>query len=103
MFIARSAKRVIVSVEEVVPTDVVMKNPARTVLPGFFVHGVVESRLGAHPCACDLRYDYATGFTDTYYEASKNSESFKAFLDEYVYSVQDHDSYLEKVKVLERP
>lgn len=97
ILIAKSARLVVVSVEEIVDTYVLMKRPHRTVLPGFFVHAVVYAPFGAHPCACDYRYDYDLDFTTKYYEASRSEESFQNFLDYYVYQSSDHWSYLEKV------
>ncbi len=97
VFIARSAKRVIVSVEEIVSTETVMKRPQATILPGFFVDAVVEAPQGAHPCSCDLRYDYDLDFTALYYAASKNAATFDAFVDEYVRRPGSHADYLEKI------
>src|SRR5680860_1833038 len=47
--IARAAKHVIVSVEEVVDHEVIMRNPDRTVIPHFAVDAVVEVPHGAYP------------------------------------------------------
>lgn len=96
-FIGRSAKTVIVSVEEIVETSEIMLAATRTLLPNFFVHAVVELPCGAHPCCCDTRYDYDFAFTDKYYEASRAPQAFRKFLDEYVYGIPDHDAYLAKV------
>ena len=96
-FIARSARKVIASVEEIVSTEEIMKSATNTVVPKFFVDAVVEVKWGAHPCCCDTRYDYDFGFLDTYYEATKDEASFEAFLKEYVFGVEDFDAYLKKV------
>jgi len=45
----RAAKTVILSVEEVVPEDVISSDPNRTVIPGFLVSAVVHCPHGAHP------------------------------------------------------
>ena len=39
----------IVTVEEIVDSEVLRRNPDRTVLPGFRVDAVVEVPYGAHP------------------------------------------------------
>jgi glutaconate CoA-transferase subunit A len=95
--IARSAKRVIVSVEELVTTAQVMEHPARTILPGFLVDMVVVASHGAHPCACDLRYDYDLDFMAEYHQASQNEVSFRQFITTYVTAVEDHAGYLRVV------
>ena len=77
VFIGRSARAVIVSVEEIVETAELMKRPDLVRLPGFLVDAVVEVPRGAHPCSCDLRYDYDLKFIDRYYEASRSDEGFR--------------------------
>lgn len=99
VFIGRSAQVVIVTVEEIVETGELMRRPDLTRLPGFLVDAVVELPRGAHPCSCDLRYDYDLDFIDRYYEASRDEESFQAFLDQYVREVLDHAGYLERVGI----
>ena len=44
-----AAKRVIVTAEEIVDTEILRRNPDRTILPGFIVDAVVEVPYGAHP------------------------------------------------------
>jgi glutaconate CoA-transferase subunit A len=97
IFVARSGKTVIVSVEEIVETAEIMSEPHRTVLPGFQVDAVVELPRGAHPCACDKRYDYDLEFIDAYYEASRSPEEFARFLDTHVRDAGDHQDYLRQV------
>ena len=45
----KAAQKVIVTVEEIVDSEVLRRNPDRTVLPGFRVDAVVEVPYGAHP------------------------------------------------------
>ena len=61
--------------------------------------GPLETPRGAHPCSCDLRYDYDLDFIDRYYEASRSDEGFSRFLDRYVREVPDHAAYLEQVGI----
>jgi glutaconate CoA-transferase subunit A len=60
---------------------------------------VVETPYGAHPCACDARYDYDLEEVERYYEASKGEATFKVYLDHTVRSVADHMGYLERIGV----
>ena len=46
---ARAARRVIVSVEEIVPNRVTRMAPSLTVVPGFLVDTIVWAPFGAHP------------------------------------------------------
>lgn len=46
---AKAAKRVIVTCEEVVDRGVIVENSHMTKLPGYYVHSVIEAPFGAHP------------------------------------------------------
>ena len=56
----KAARKVIVTVEEIVDSEVLRRNPDRTVLPGFRVDAVVEVPYGAHPTSFFPRYGYDT-------------------------------------------
>ncbi len=51
VLLARAAKRVVVTVERIVPSDEVARSSERTVLFGFEVGAVVEAPRGAWPTA----------------------------------------------------
>jgi len=93
----KASQRSIVIAEHIVPTDYIRQNPERTVIPGLFVSHVVELPFGAHPTSVYREYDYDSQQIDLYVKASRTPESFKAFLDQYVYGVKDHWEYLDKV------
>lgn len=46
---AKAAKKVIVTCEEVVDREVIVENAHMTKLPGYYVHAVIEAPFGAHP------------------------------------------------------
>lgn len=98
-YIARAAKRVIVTVEQVVSTEHVRRNPLQTVLPREYVSAVVHAPFGAHPCCCDARYGYDQDELRRYYDATASAETFQAYLDDRVRGVADHWEYLDKVGV----
>lgn len=95
--IAKSAKTVIVSVEQIVSDEFVMNNAHLTFVPGVYVTAVVEAPFGAHPTACDSRYDYDLVHLEAYVQAAKNQADFQQYLDRYVYGVEDHFGYLEQI------
>jgi glutaconate CoA-transferase, subunit A len=47
--LARAARRLLVTCEELVSTEVIAANPAATHIPGFLVDAVIEAPWGAHP------------------------------------------------------
>jgi glutaconate CoA-transferase, subunit A len=99
ILIAKSPKKLIVTVEQIVSEAAVYADPMRTVIPRVFVTAVVEAPYGAHPCCCDSRYDYDLEFLRKYKSASESQESFDGFLSEYVRGVSGHEAYLEKIGV----
>ena len=98
----KSSKRVIVMTEQVVSTEVIRREPERTVIPGFRVSHVVHLPFGAHPTSVYRAYDYDGEHIQLYVKATQTPEGFKAYLDQYVYGVKDHWEYLERVGGLKR-
>ena len=108
LLIAKSANKVIVTVEQIVSEEYVYRNPHLTILPKFFVDKLVETPFGAHPTACDCRYDYDLDFLRRYHEMSKDSAGFNAWLEKYVLGPKNHFEYLDLVGLenlfaIERP
>jgi glutaconate CoA-transferase subunit A len=97
--IAKSAKKVIVSVEQIVSEDFIYRNPELTILPKFFVDAVVELPYGAHPTACDCRYDYDSNFFEDYQNHAKDEKTYQEWLTRFVYDVGSHYEYLTKVGI----
>ena len=96
ILIAKSAKKVIVSVEEIVDESIIIENPTWTVLPKFFVDLVVEIPFGAHPNSCDTLYDFDIEHGRLYRDYSVSTDQFQKYLEEYIYSCLNHSDYIEK-------
>ncbi len=94
---ARAARKVVVSVEEVVDRRQIARRPEATILPSFVVDAVVELPFGAHPAGMFRYYNYDSEHIQHYWDASRQEESFQEYLDEFVYNVEDHWSYLDKI------
>ena len=94
---AKASKRTIVIAERVVSTEEIRANPGQTVIPGLLVSHVVELPFAAHPTSVYAEYDYDAEHIEHYVAATRTPDSFKAYLDEYVYGVKDHGEYLEKI------
>ena len=95
--IAKSAKKVIVSVEQIVSEKTIKANPHLTILPESFVDKIVELPFGAHPNACDCRYDYDLEFLRDYQKACKGEPTFQAWLQKYVLEPKNHYEYLDRI------
>ncbi len=97
IFLVKSAKKVIVSVEQIVSEDTIIQNPNLTVLPRLFVDYVVEAPYGAHPNSCDTRYDFDIEHARYYQECSNTAEGFKQYIQEYILDTKDWQGYLDKI------
>jgi glutaconate CoA-transferase subunit A len=93
----RAARRVIVTVERIVPTDELRMAPDRTILPAFAVDAVVEAPYGAHPTSLFPRYSYDRGLFSSWMATARDPAAAAAFLDEYVRTPASHAEYLERV------
>jgi acyl CoA:acetate/3-ketoacid CoA transferase alpha subunit len=96
---ARAALRVIVTVEEIVPERVIRERPEDTLLPGFLVEAVVHVPYGAHPAGMFRHYDFDREHVEHYVRAAKTAETFRQYLEEYVFGVPDHYAYLRKIGI----
>jgi glutaconate CoA-transferase subunit A len=93
----KASKRAIVVTERLVPTEIIRRDPERTVIPGFRVSHVVHLPFAAHPTSVYRVYDYDADHIRQYADASKTAEGLQKYLDKYVYGVKDHWDYLELV------
>ena len=96
---AKSADVVIVTCEEIVPREFIRLDPDQNSLPPFLVDAIVRVPYGAHPTACRLFYDYDAKYLNMYRDIAKDDDSFKRYLDEWVYGVKGHEEYLDKLGV----
>lgn len=98
----KAAKKVVVTVEEIVDSEVLRRNPDRTVLPGFAVDAVVEVPYGAHPTSFFPNYGYDTRFHLDWVKVARDDEAAAEFLQRYVREPADQAAYLAAVGGAER-
>jgi glutaconate CoA-transferase, subunit A len=96
---AKAADIVIVTCEEIVPKSFIRLDPDQNSLPLFMVDAIVKVPYGAHPTACYGFYDYDPKHLNLYKKVANDDALFKEYLQEWVYGVQSHEEYLEKVGV----
>ena len=96
---AFAAKRVIVVCEEVVEEAVVRRDPNRTVIPGVVVDAVVEQPFACHPSFAQGYYDRDNAFYLRWDAIAKDQSSLEAWLGEWVYGLESHAEYVEKMGV----
>jgi len=94
---ARASKRLIVSAEEIVPTDEIRRYPDRTVIPYYLVDAVVHAPFGSHPGEMAYRYCRDEEEIKAWVQAAETEEGAHAYLQEWVHDLPDHQAYLDKV------
>lgn len=92
---AMASRRVIVSAEEIVETDEFRKDPMRTTVPFFLVDAVVHAPFGAYPGAMPARYEIDLPHVDRL-NGILTDQQMNAYLEETVYSVADHEEFLDR-------
>ncbi|EFI41744.1 MULTISPECIES: glutaconate CoA-transferase subunit A [Peptoniphilus] len=95
--IAVAARKTIVTCEELVSNEEIRLDPTLNSIPGFCVDAVVHLPYGAHPSQCYDYYDYDSSFYKMYDVVSKDEESFNNYMKEWVYDIEDHNQYLDKL------
>lgn len=94
---AKSADTVIVTCEKIVPRSFIRRDPDQNALPSFLVDAIVKAPYGAHPTACYGFYDYDPGHLNLYRKMAGSEETWKAYLDDWIYGVLSHTAYLKKI------
>ena len=94
---ARACKRLIISTEEIVPTEEIRKYPDRTIIPYYLVDAVVHAPFGSHPGEMAYVYGRDEPLIKEWVESSKTEEGAKAYLDKYVYRLANHQEYMDLI------
>ena len=94
---SRACKRLIISAEEIVPTEEIRKNPDRTIIPYFLVDAVVHAPYGSYPGEMAYMYGRDELGIKEWVDMSKTADGSQAYLDKYVYGVKNHAEYLELI------
>lgn len=95
--VAFAAASVIVVVEELVDSEVIRRDPNRTIIPGMAVDAVVIEPHGAHPSFAQGYYDRDNEFYVAWDALSRDEKKLQAYLEEWVYGVPDRRAYWLKL------
>jgi glutaconate CoA-transferase subunit A len=100
--VARAAKRLIITCERLIPNDEIRRDPTRTVIPFFCVDAVCEVPFGSYPG--NMPYEY---FSDeqhlcAWLKAEEEPQTYRQFLEKYIYSARSFTDYLERCGGLDR-
>lgn len=78
--LARAARSVIITCEEIVDHELIQGTPSLTRIPGFLVDAVIEAPFGAHPTSHIPSYGFDAWSVREYVAAARNRTTWDAFL-----------------------
>ena len=94
---AFASQRVILTAEEIVSQEVIRSDPNRTIIPGIIVDAVCHVPYAAHPSYTQGYYDRDNAFYLNWDKISSDKDSVHAYLDEWVFGVEDRAAYWQKL------
>lgn len=92
---AMAARKVIVSAEEIIPNEEIRRAPGLTSIPYYAVDAVVAAPYAGYPGTCPGYYASDPPAVMEVFGAVLR-DAAPAYLDKWIYSVEDHNEMLEK-------
>lgn len=97
MLMASGSKRLVVSVERLVPHEEIARTPNLTYIPHTKVDAICVAPFGAHPGSCDTVHDEDEPEIGAWSRAGRDPAAWQGYLDRTVRELPDHDAYLDAV------
>ncbi|MGH7875100.1 MAG: CoA transferase subunit A [Candidatus Binatia bacterium] len=94
---AFAAKKVILTCEEIVDHETLVRDPNRNLIPGFIVASVVHQPLGSFPSPTQGYARRDDEFYFEYHRATRAREGFEQWLQNWILNVADHDAFLNRL------
>jgi glutaconate CoA-transferase subunit A len=93
--LARASKRLIITCERLIHNKEIRNAPSATLIPYYLVDAVCEVPYGAYPGNMVGEYFSDENHLRLWLESEQNPETFKKFMNKYIYGTKDFDEYLE--------
>ncbi len=92
--LAKASRRLIITTERLVETEVFRRDPRKTSIPYWQVDAVCHVPFGSYPGNMPFEYFSDERHLAEWIEAEQNEDTFKAFLDHYIFGVDAFETYL---------
>ena len=92
---ALASKRIIVTCEEIVDTEIIRSSPHHTIIPAFRTDAVIEVPWGAHPTEVVGHYNMDRLMWGLFVMAAANGDSMKEWMAEWVFGCRDRQAYID--------
>ncbi len=93
--LARCARKLIITTEEIIDNDEIRREPWRTTIPFYVVDAVVEQPFGSHPCEMHGMYFFDEEHIAEWLDISRTDEGVQKYAEKYIDGVNEFDDYLE--------
>lgn len=97
MLMASGSRRLVVSVERIVPHEEIARTPNLTYIPHTKVDAICEAPFGAYPGSCDTVHDEDEDEIAAWFAAGRDPDRWREYLRRTVLDVPDHDAFLAAV------
>ena len=95
-YLARAAKKLIVSCERLISNDEIRGDPTSTAIPYYCVDAVCEVPYGSYPGNMPYEYYSDEDHLRQWLQAETDPETHRQFLDKYIFGVSDFTEYLQR-------
>jgi glutaconate CoA-transferase subunit A len=93
--LSKASRRLIITTERIVSTEVFRRDPSRTSIPYFLTDAVCLVPYGSYPGEMPYEYTSDEDHLAEWVEAEKDAQAFETFIDKYIYGTRDFSEYLE--------
>lgn len=93
---ALASKRIVITCEEIVDTEIIRSSPHHTIIPAFRADAVVEVPWGAHPTEVVGHYNQDKLMWGLFVMAAAREETLGGWMDEWVFGCRDRQAYLDR-------
>src|SRR5450759_3247056 len=90
-----ASKKIIVTCEEMVDSDIIKSSPHHTIVPGFRVSAVIEEPYGCHPSELPGYRNFDMVMYSLIIKNICSEDGLKAMFDEWIYNLPDRASYIQ--------
>lgn len=90
-----ASRRVILTSEEIVPTELIARDPNRVLAPGLKISAVVHAPWGAHPSPMPGYYNRDHKVFLDYQTQSRTPELFTRWMNQWIYAISSIHHYVE--------
>ena len=95
--LARAARRVIITTEQIIESSLIRRQPWNTAIPYHLVDAVIEVPFGGHPCEMPYQYFFDEDHIAEWRNISTTQAGTEEYFDKYVFGVADFEEYLELI------